>query len=40
MNIGFEGDELQPYAEPEPDLNDDIRIRTHRFTYQSTLVEV
>ena len=29
MNIGYEGEELQPYHEPEPDLNDDIRIRKH-----------
>ena len=29
MNIGYEGEELQPYHEPEADLNDDIRIRKH-----------
>lgn len=27
MNIGYESDELQPYHEPEADLNDDFRIR-------------
>ena len=27
MNIGYESDELQPYHEPEADLNDDLRIR-------------
>lgn len=27
MNIGFEGEELKPYLEPEPDLNDEGRIR-------------
>jgi hypothetical protein len=26
MNIGFEEDELKPYNEPMPDLNDQIRI--------------
>ena len=26
MNIGFEEDELKPYNEPLPDLNDQIRI--------------
>ena len=26
MNIGYEDDELKPYAEPEPDLNDTKRI--------------
>ena len=29
MNIGYEGEELQPYHEPEANLNDDIRIRKH-----------
>ncbi len=29
MNIGYEGEELQPYHEPEADLNDDFRIRKH-----------
>lgn len=28
MNIGFEDDELRPYDEPEPDLDDKARIRT------------
>lgn len=32
MNIGYEGEELQPYHEPEADLNDDIRIRKHYTT--------
>ena len=27
MNIGFEEDELKPYMEPKPDLNDQARIR-------------
>ena len=27
MNIGYESDELQPYVEPNTDLNDEIRIR-------------
>ena len=27
MNIGYESEELQPYIEPEADLNDEIRIR-------------
>lgn len=27
MNIGFEDDELKPYMEPKPDLNDQARIR-------------
>ena len=27
MNIGYEDEELRPYAEPEPDLNDPIRMR-------------
>lgn len=26
MNIGFEEDELKPYTEPMPDLNDQMRI--------------
>ena len=26
MNIGFEEDELKPYNEPMPDLNDQSRI--------------
>ena len=26
MNIGFEGDELTPYLEPESDFNDEGRI--------------
>ena len=26
MNIGFEEDELKPYNEPLPDLNDQMRI--------------
>lgn len=26
MNIGFEEDELKPYNEPMPDLNDQLRI--------------
>ena len=27
MNIGYEGEELQPYHEPKTDLSDDLRIR-------------
>ena len=27
MNIGYEDDELKPYMEPQPDLNDQARIR-------------
>lgn len=26
MNIGYEDDELKPYTEPEPDINDPKRI--------------
>lgn len=26
MNIGFEDDELKPYVEPPPDINDPLRI--------------
>lgn len=26
MNIGYEDDELKPYVEPEPDINDTRRI--------------
>ena len=27
MNIGFEGEDLHPYLEPEADINDPLRIR-------------
>ncbi len=27
MNIGFEGEDLQPYLEPEADISDELRIR-------------
>ena len=27
MNAGYEDDELKPYLEPSPDLNDPARIR-------------
>ena len=36
MNIGFEDDELKPYMEPKPDLNDQARIRecaTYTYIY-------
>lgn len=26
MNMGYEDDELKPYVEPQPDLNDQKRI--------------
>jgi hypothetical protein len=26
MNIGYEDDELKPYVEPPPDINDPVRI--------------
>lgn len=29
MNAGFEDEELKPYLEPTPDLNDPSRIRTY-----------
>lgn len=34
MNIGFEGDELKPYLEPESDLNDEGRIRESLYTME------
>lgn len=33
MNIGFEDDELKPYMEPKPDLNDQARIRESATIY-------
>ena len=27
MNVGYEDDELKPYLEPAPDINDTSRIR-------------
>ncbi len=27
MNVGYEDEELRPYTEPEPDLDDQSRIR-------------
>ncbi len=27
MNIGYEGEDLQPYLEPEADISDELRIR-------------
>ena len=29
MNVGFEDEELKPYREPSPDLNDQARIREY-----------
>lgn len=37
MNIGYEGEELQPYHEPDADLNDDIRIRKQYTTLSFVL---
>lgn len=31
MNIGFEEDELKPYTEPLPDLNDQTRVGKYYF---------
>lgn len=32
MNIGYEDDELKPYVEPPPDINDPVRIGNVGFT--------
>ena len=37
MNIGFEEDELKPYNEPLPDLNDQMRIGEFVLTMSNPL---
>ncbi len=32
MNIGFEGEDLHPYFEPEADIDDPLRIRKYGYS--------
>jgi len=40
MNMGYEDDELKPYVEPQPDLNDQKRIgKTGTVQQQHSLIQ-